>query len=411
MFNQRLLLRFDRKQFIRTVEKYAVVVIVALLLVFLVVTAFGGAKGKVVHARFERAVGLYSGSSVRLHGVSIGKITKVMPNGDGVDVTMEYDSKVKLPAYADDAPVVRAAIIPPSLVSDRYVEFLDFSSCDGKCAVMASGASIPMSQTASPVELDDIYTALNNLNVALGPAGANAAGAGKKGALSELIDVGAANLQGNGAKLGETVAKLSQAARTLADGRQDLFGTVKNLQVFSDALAANDSQVRIFNGQLAQVSGELADDRQSLGEAFANLATALQDISNFIKANGDTLHADVVGLRNVTNLLVKDKAALSEILSVAPVALANLVHTYNARSGTLDTRGNLSNLGDPSIVCGILSNIGALNTLSSSIQSTCSQISKALGGLPIPGLGAPGTLPKTPCLPASNLPQIPGVTC
>lgn len=411
MFNQKFLLSFDRKRFVRQAEKYAIFVILGVVAIFLIVKSFNAPAAKTVSARFERAVGLYPGSSVRLHGVAIGKITKVVPNGDGVDVTMEYDRNVKLPAYADDAEVVRAAIIPPSLVSDRYVEFLDFTSCGGHCDVLPSGAKIPMTQTAAPVELDDIYSALNKLNVALGPQGANAAGSGQKGALSELVDVGAANLQGNGQALGQTVEKLSQAARTLADGRKDLFGTVKNLQVFTDALVANDQQVRIFNSQLEQVSGELADDRQSLGEAFANLATALKDISDFIKTNGDTLHTDIVGLKNVTDILVQNKAALNEILAVAPVALANLVHTYNARSGTLDTRGNISNIGDPSIVCGILNNIGALGTASASVQSTCSQIAKALGGLPIPGLAAPGTLPVTPCLPGTILPPIPGVSC
>ena len=69
-------------------------------------------------------------------------------------VTLKYDRTIKLPAYPADAKVVRAAIIPPSLVSDRYVQVLDFSSCGGKCGVLPSGARIDMSQTASPVELE-----------------------------------------------------------------------------------------------------------------------------------------------------------------------------------------------------------------------------------------------------------------
>ena len=74
---------------------------------------------------------------------------------------------------------------------------------------------------------------------------------------------------------------LSKAVQTLANGRQDLFGTVKNLQVFTDALVANDAQVRKFNDQLDQVTSALADERGSLGAALNNLTRALRDIAGF----------------------------------------------------------------------------------------------------------------------------------
>ncbi|HEY2042105.1 MAG TPA: MCE family protein [Jatrophihabitans sp.] len=393
------------------------------VVVGLLVFIFLPAPTKTVSAKFERAVGLYAGSTVRLHGVKIGEITKVKTDGDGVEVTMKYDKKVKLPAYADDAKVVRAAIIPPSLVSDRYVQLQDFASCGGKCGVLAGGAQIPMVQTASPVELDDIYGALNQLNVALGPQGANSQSLSKNGPLSDLVNVGAANLQGNGAALGNTMTNLSKAIQTLANGREDLFGTVKNLQVFTDALVANDTQVRNFNTQLAQVTASLADERGSLGLALKNLSTALGDISSFVKTNGSTMHTSIVGLENVTKTLNNQKGALNEILAVAPFALSNLVHTYNPVSGTLDTRANIGNVLDPSVICAVLDKTGqglsgptggikipGIGGVVTTIGAVCDGIGKTLkGGLanvPLfgPAGGAPPTLPGAP-----NLPQIPGL--
>jgi phospholipid/cholesterol/gamma-HCH transport system substrate-binding protein len=399
----------------RRLARIGVLVVIAVLVIGAAAYLLLGSSSKTVSARFERAVGLYAGSDVRLHGVKIGSITKVTPDGDGVIVKMSYDDKIKLPAYADDAKVVRAAIIPPSLVSDRYVEFADYSSCEGACQVLPNNAMIPMNQTASPVELDDIYAALDKLNVALGPQGANkAAGGSAQGALSDLIGVGAANLQGNGRALGDTVGNLSKAVQTLAHGRNDLFGTVKNLQVFTDALVANDAQVRKFNTQLDTVSAALADERQSLGEALKNLAGALKDIADFVKANGDSLHADIVGLKNVTSVLAKQKDALNEILHVAPVALSNLVHTYNPTSGTLDTRSNFGNLADPAAVCALLNTTGNLPVVGGTTKSTCDAIARQVGGLippGLPGLTPPGTGSGPPALPgAPALPKIPGVT-
>jgi len=386
----------------RRVSRLVVLAILAAVVLGAVVFVLLPGRSKTVQARFERAVGLYTGSDVRLHGIKIGSITRVTPDGDGVLVRMRYDSKIKLPAYPDDAKVVRAAIIPPSLVSDRYVQLADFDSCTTGCPVLPGGAAIPMNQTAAPVELDDIYAALDKLNVALGPKGANSTSLSAKGPLSDLIDVGAANLDGNGAALGSTVANLAKAVRTLAEGRQDLFGTVKNLQVFTDALVANDAQVRKFNTQLDQVTSALADERGSLAAALKNLTAALRDIAGFIKTNGDSIHTDVVGLKDVVGVLNKQKAALNEVLAVAPVALSNLNHTYNSTSGTLDTRDNLGgtqNPLDPAAICAALSATKNLPA-SGTIADTCAAIAKVIGGLP--------PLGGTPGLPPIGLPPLGG---
>jgi phospholipid/cholesterol/gamma-HCH transport system substrate-binding protein len=356
---------------------------------------------KTVTARFDRAVGLYPGSTVRLHGVAIGRITKVKPVGGGVLVSMRYDRKINLPDYPSDAKVVRAAIIPPSLVSDRYVQLLDKASC-ASCRALPDHATIGQNQTASPVELDDIYAALNTLNTALGPQGANSSSLSANGPLSDLIDVGAANLDGNGQALGSTITDLSKAVQTLANGRQDLFGTVKNLQVFSDALVANDAQIRKFNDQLDQVTSALADERGSLAAALKNLSQALSDIAGFIKNNSQAIHTDVVGLKDVVNVLNNQKAALNEIFAVAPVAVSNLAHTYNPSSGTLDTRDNMGGLQnplDPAVICSALVTTGHLPS-SGVIAETCQQIAKVLGGLPVlTGNGLPSGGPLIPLPP------------
>jgi phospholipid/cholesterol/gamma-HCH transport system substrate-binding protein len=388
----------------KRVSQLTVIAILLAVVVGAVVLLFLPKPTKTVTARFERSVGLYTGSTVRLHGVAIGSISKVKPDGDGVLVTMRYDRAIKLPAYAADAKVVRAAIIPPSLVSDRYVQLLDMASCAGGCATLPDHATIGMNQTASPVELDDIYAALDKLNTALGPQGADSTSLSANGPLSDLIAVGAANLKGNGGALGSTVDNLSKAVQTLANGREDLFGTVKNLQVFTDALVANDAQVRKLNDQLDQVTSALADERGSLSAALHNLTRALSDIAGFIKVNGNSIHTDVVGLKTVTGVLDKQKAALNEILAVAPVAVSNLSHTYNPSSGTLDTRDNLGgtqNPLDPAVICSALvatKNLPASGT----IADTCQAIAKLLGGLPPltgQGAGTPG-LPGLPGLPS-----------
>ena len=55
---------------------------------------------------------------MRILGVAVGKVTEVTPKGDKVEVEFEFDGKYKVPADA------KAAVVAPSLVSDRYVQLL-----------------------------------------------------------------------------------------------------------------------------------------------------------------------------------------------------------------------------------------------------------------------------------------------
>jgi phospholipid/cholesterol/gamma-HCH transport system substrate-binding protein len=304
-----------------------------------------GATSKHLTAHFARTVGLYKHSDVRILGVRIGQVTAIKPEGRTVRVDMTYDPKYKLPVDA------KAVVVSPSIVSDRYVQITP---------VWRGGAALPdvydmpTDRTAVPVELDQIYGALDQLNQDIGPNGAN-----KNGALADLLHVGAQNLQGNGELLNRTLADLSDAVATLSTSRQDLFATVDNLQDFTTTLANSDQTVRQFNNDLAQVAAELSGERQDLGTAIRELSVALGEVATFVRDNKTNLTANVRDLASVTTVLVKQKRALEEFIDNSATALSNLQLAYNPKSGTLDTRDNNSNQTTPqSFLCGLLTAAG-----------------------------------------------------
>jgi virulence factor Mce-like protein len=300
-----------------------------------------------VTAWFDAAVGLYPGSDVRVLGIAVGKVTDVVPAGDRVRVDMYVDEHYDIPADAD------AVVLAPSLVSDRYVQFAPVYSGGPK---MRDGAAVPLERTATPVELDAVYGALDDLSVALGPTGANA-----DGALQDLLHTGAANLDGNGEALNQTLTGFSQAVRTLAEGRENLFSSVDNLQVFTSALAAVDSQVGQFNDNLAAVAHQLAGERQDLSAAIATLSAALGQVATFVQQNTALLTTNVDRLADVTLTLVQQRSALAEVLDVAPAALSNVSRAYNPDTGTLDTRDNsLGSTNADVVVCQLLGSAGRL---------------------------------------------------
>ncbi|MGB9376062.1 MAG: MCE family protein [Mycobacteriales bacterium] len=311
----------------RTLPKVLAAAVVALLVVsaIAIVKQMGHSRMRLT-AHFGAAVGVYEGSDVRILGVPVGTITKVVPEGRTVRVEMEVDPKYAVPADAG------AVVVPPSVVSDRYVQLAPVFTRGSR---MRDGADIPITRTTTPVELDEIFRNVNDLNVALGPQGANSSGA-----LSRLLKVSADNLDGQGAQIHSTIQGFSTAIQTLSNSRQDLFGTVSNLQQFTTALAKNDGSVRQFNKDMADVAEQLVGEKAELAAALRNLSIALAQVAAFVHDNKNDLTKNVAGLADVTGVLVQQRAALASFLDMAPLALDNLNLAYNPSSGTLDTRDN-----------------------------------------------------------------------
>lgn len=366
----------------RTLLSRLVTALVVVGLVAAAVAVWPRTSLTTVSADFVRAVGLYPGSDVRILGVRVGQVDSVVPQGDHVHVTFSFDDAHRVPSTA------RAAIVAPSLVSDRYVQLLPVYTGG---PAMASGARIPLERTAVPVELDRISQSLDDLMVALGPDGAN-----KDGALSRLLQTSAANLDGNGERVHSTVHDLSTALGTLSGSKDDLFGTVKNIQSFTSMLASNNDQVRRLNSDLATVAVQLGEERENLKLALKNLGVAMNEVSSFVKDNRALLKTDVARAVAITETIAKNRDALSETLTNAPVALSNLQNAYHPQTGTLDTRNNAKGLDDPLLLlCSILT--GPTHTgntkLCSTLKATVLPLLPKLPPLPA-GLSLDGTLGK-----------------
>ncbi len=343
------------------------------LIVIAAVAAFArsGSGEKTVTADFPRTVSVYPGSDVRVLGVKVGQIESITPSGTTVKVVMSYDADTKIPADA------KAAIIAPSVVGDRFVQFTPVYQGG---AVLKDGARLGSDRTAVPLELDQIYQNLNDLAVGLGPEGAN-----KEGALTRLLRSTARNFGGQGKQFNETIRNLSKLTSTLDDNKEELFGTTRQVEVFVQALAQNDQTVRDFNDSLASASDLLSDEREDLAAALRNLGTAMTEVRGFVKENRSALTSNIKGLVKVSDILVRQRRALDEILKVAPTTLANLYHTYNPTAGTLDTRANVGeNLNalqsDPaSTLCSLVTTVDPKGDLCKAFQQSLGRTAPRAG--------------------------------
>jgi virulence factor Mce-like protein len=110
-----------------------------------------------LHAVFESSNNLRPGSPVRIAGVNVGRVKSVGPykDSDMSEVTMEIDDS-GLPIHRDATLKIRARIF----LEGNF--FVDLKPGTPDSPVVDSGATIGPAQTSTPVQLDEVLTALQS---------------------------------------------------------------------------------------------------------------------------------------------------------------------------------------------------------------------------------------------------------
>ncbi|MCZ4500298.1 MAG: transporter substrate-binding protein [Marmoricola sp.] len=265
-------------------------------------------------ATFARTTSLYAGAKVKVLGVPVGKVDSIKVKGTAVEVRISYDDDVELPAD------VHAMIVPPSIVGDRFVQLAP-AYLSGP--TLADGARLGEDRTGVPLELDDTYKSLDQLASALGPKGANTTGA-----LSRFVSAAAANLDGNGRQLNDTLRQFASAVGTLAGSSDDISGTVTNLSEISQTFAGKDAEVRALVTALARVGTELNSQRTELTSSVTDLRSALGTVATFTRKHRAALKSSIAGLDSVTDNLAGHADELGRLTSLAPVGLTSLMNIY-----------------------------------------------------------------------------------
>lgn len=333
----------------------------------LVVSIFGAAvfitsrdvlRPTTITAVFAGANSIYPGDEVRIAGVSVGTISAVEPDGPQAVLTLRVDHGVRVPADA------RAVIVAQNLVSARFVQ-LTPAFTDGP--TMADHTVIPIERTAVPVEWDEVKEQLTRLAADLGPTAASSTSS-----VGRLIDSAADAMDGNGAKLRETLSQLAAISRVIADGSGDISGIIENLQVFVAVLRRSNEQIVQFQDRLATLTSVLDGSRSDIDAALTNLSEAVTDVRRFVAGSRDATAEQVQRLRNVTQNLVDHQGDLEQVLHVAPSALANSYNMMDPRTGGASGVFVLNNFSDPTMFfCGM---IGALaNVTAPETSRLCSQ--------------------------------------
>lgn len=350
-----------------------------------------GENHRTVTAHFPQAVSIYKGSDVTIMGVPVGRVTEVVPQGDSVKVVMNYSDEYKLPAD------VKAAIVTPTLVADRFVQLVPAYSGG---PVLPDAGDIPLERSVVPVEMDRIYRSINTITKTLGPAGAN-----KEGALGKMLASTADGLEGNGELGQETLKNFAAAARSFGDNSPELFATVESLAGITETLAQHDEDMTDFLTDLAKVSKQLAGESDELEKALEAIARAVIVTRNFVKDNRTLLASDLSKVNHLFEVILRNKESLKTTIELGPLGLTNLALQFDKTSSGAGIRVQLtpalSDLGN--VLCSFVITAGIPNP-----ETACTLFKALVPALtPVDGNVPVNQLPSSPASQAASTPAAP----
>lgn len=277
-----------------------------------------------VTAHFEDAVGLYAGNAVSSLGMQIGTVTGVESKGSYVDVTMELDKAVDIPAD------VTAVTVSASLLTDRHIELTPPYSGGPK---LSNGDLIAVGHTRTPVEFDQTLTMIDKLGTALrgDPNGG--------GPLGDLVNLGSQITTTSGADIKATLDKLSQALKVGSDGgartQKNLQDIISSVSELTQSAADNDGQIRQFGSNIRQLSDLLADQNLGSGTTGAKANEILQQTADLLERHRDELKGTFADADTITRSLSDNQRELAEVLDVAPLTVDNLYNTIDPQAGSI----------------------------------------------------------------------------
>lgn len=338
----------------RTLRLITVGLLLAVVVAGVAFVALRGSSGQrtTFTAQFEDAVGLYTGNAVSVLGMRIGSVSDIVDKGNYVEVTMEVDGDVDIPAD------VQAVTVNTSILTDRHVELTPAYRGGPK---LTTGDVIGLARTRTPVEFDRTLAMIDKLSVALRGDGAGS------GPLADFIAASEAVVAGKGPDVKQTLDRLSQALRLGADHgahtTEDIESIVDNLGELTQVAAQNDAAIREFGSNLRQVSDIIADEDLGGGSTGAQINEILATSAALLENNRDKLRGSASDLLTVTQAIVDYRREIAETFDVAPLTLDNSWNSIDMEAGALRSKFLLDKMMLDSQVMKELCNIAGAKQL------------------------------------------------
>ena len=282
---------------------------------------------------FKTANGIATNSPVRIAGIEVGKVTKVEPIDAGKPaaiVTMRINKDGR-PIHKD----AQAKIRPRIFLEGNF--FVDLKPGTPSAPEFKDGEMIPIENTATPVQFDQLLKAL--------PSDTRA---NLRGVFAELFRTYS---DGGGAAFNRTLEFQPDAYRfsaivnesLLGRGPRDLSTFIREMGGVSGALNRNPDRLRSLLTNFNRTAGALAAEEGALQATFRELPQTLAAANPAF----DALNAAFPDVRRLSREALPGVRSTPETLDALQplvVQLRGLVRENELRGLTRDLRGTVPGL-------------------------------------------------------------------
>ena len=274
-------------------------------------------------ADFTDTTGLYIGNEVQYLGVPIGHVVGIDPRGTYMAVRMQIDPGSTIPRDAG------AQIMQSALLTDRYVE-LGPAYTGGP--LLRSGAVIAASHTRSPINIDDLSRAIDDLVNALSTPGATSPTTSSVGRLVHAV---ASQLDGNGQRIHDLLTSTQSALGTLNSNSPDIAAITRNLAELTQILSARNQSLHDFGVGVSQATAALASQGSGLTQTISAFQQLTDQVRTFVTANRSTLVGDLAKASSVARTLHAEQSDLATIFDLMPTGAENIVRAFDPKLGAI----------------------------------------------------------------------------
>jgi phospholipid/cholesterol/gamma-HCH transport system substrate-binding protein len=292
------------------------------LVVLVVLTYFGLTRANPfanpyeLDAVFRTANNLKPNSPVRIAGVDVGKVKSIEAVDEatgGARVSMELEDK-GLPIHEDAQLKIR----PRIFLEGNF--FVDLQPGSPSAPEVDDGGTIPMTQTAAPVQFGDLLTALQkdtreDLQTFLEEYGANGLASGGAASFNDSIrywaDAYRNSSLANDATLGQQPARdlqrmLKGQARTfraLVRDERALKDLITNFNVTAGAFAREDAALEASIPELRDTLRTAQPALASLNSSLPSLRAFARDALPGVRSSDETLAAALPFIQQARRLM------------------------------------------------------------------------------------------------------------
>lgn len=276
-------------------------------------------------AAFTDANGVYPGADVVIAGAQVGQVTGISVEHDQAVVTMRISRQYE-PLHRGTIASIRYT----TLLANKYIELTPAAGT----APLASGATIPSSQTVTPVDFDQFLSSLDaktrqQVQVLVQQLGGGVTGeqAAINGLLSNTATLSEQSppvlnvLRLRDPQLASILSNLDTVAGTLARSHTQLGQLVQNTALVNETLARNDASLDDLLLHLASVS---QDTSRTLQGNQPNLQTTIERLNPFLRELNPQLTTAAGYLNQATPTLQSEiKYLIPEVVSAISQQDAN----------------------------------------------------------------------------------------